>query len=68
MMKKRTFVWIAVIAVLVIVALVVARNLSQQRAAAAQTVETVAVRRDTLLATVSSTGTVMPRQKRTLCC
>jgi len=66
MMKKRTFVWIAVIAVLVIVALVVARNLRQQRAAATQTVETVAVRRDTLLATVSSTGTVMPRQKRTL--
>jgi len=66
MMKKRTFVWIALIAALAIVAVVVVRNVRQRRAAAAQTLETVAVRRDTLLATVSSTGTVMPSEKQTL--
>jgi HlyD family secretion protein len=65
-MKKRTFVWIALIAVVAVVAWVVVRNLRQQRAAATQTIETVAVRRDTLLATVSSTGAVMPKEKRTL--
>ena len=64
-MKKRTFVWIALLAV-AIVALVMVRNERQRRAAAAQTLETVAVRRDTLLATVSSTGTVMPQEKLTL--
>ncbi len=65
-MKKRTFVWIAVIVVLAMVGLVMWRNLRQQRAAATETVETVAARRDILLATVSSTGTAMPAQKRTL--
>ena len=64
-MKKRTFVWI-VLLVLAIVAVVWVRNERQRRAAAAQTLETVVVRRDTLLATVSSTGTVMPREKLTL--
>jgi HlyD family secretion protein len=65
-MKKRTLFWIALLVVLAVVALVVVRNLRQRRAAAAQTLETVAVRRDTLLATVSSTGTVMPKEKLTL--
>jgi HlyD family secretion protein len=65
-MKKRTLFWIGLVAVLAIVALVVVRNVRQRRAAAAQTLETVAVRRDTLLATVNSTGTVMPKEKLTL--
>jgi HlyD family secretion protein len=65
-MKKRTIAWIALLLVLVLVALVVLRTLRQRRAAAAQTYETVAVSRDTLLATVSSTGTVMPKEKLTL--
>jgi HlyD family secretion protein len=58
--------WLALLVVLAIVAVVVVRNVRQRRAAAAQTLETVAVRRDTLLATVSSTGTVMPKEKLTL--
>jgi HlyD family secretion protein len=65
-MKKRTIAGIALLLVLVLVALVVLRTLRQRRAAAAQTFETVAVSRDTLLATVSSTGTVMPKEKLTL--
>jgi HlyD family secretion protein len=65
-MKKRTIVWIAVLVVLALVALVAMRNIRQRRAAAAQTLETVAVWRDTLLATASSTGTVMPKEKLTL--
>jgi HlyD family secretion protein len=65
-MKKRTIFWLALLVVLAVVAVVVVRNLRQRRAAAAQTLETVAVWRDTLLATVSSTGTVMPKEKLTL--
>jgi HlyD family secretion protein len=65
-MKRRTLFWIALLVVLVVVAVVVLRNVRQRRAAAAQTFETVAAWRDTLLATVSSTGTVMPEEKLTL--
>lgn len=65
-MKKRTLVWIALLVVLAVVVVLVVRNVRQRRAAAAETLETVAVRRDTLLATISSTGTVLPREKLTL--
>ena len=58
--------WLALLVVLAIVAVVVARNMRQRRAAAAQALETIAVWRDTLLATVSSTGTAMPKEKLTL--
>ena len=65
-MKKRTLVWIALLVVLAVVVVLVVRNVRQRRAAAADTLETVAVRRDTLLATISSTGTVLPKEKLTL--
>jgi HlyD family secretion protein len=65
-MKKRTLLWIALLVVLAVGALVVVRNVRQRRAAAAQSLQTVAAWRDTLLATVNSTGTVMPEEKLTL--
>ena len=61
-MTKRAFVWIIAIAVIAAVAFFGLRRLSQSRSQQASTVETVLVRRDTILATVTASGTVLPVQ------
>jgi HlyD family secretion protein len=64
-MKKRMLIIVALIAVAAI-GFVVLRILPGRRAADNPGYETVAARRDTILATVNASGTVMPRQQATL--
>lgn len=65
-MKGKTRLWVLLIIIVAIASLVVVRNVRQRRSATAQSFETVAVRRDTILATVSAAGTVTPKEKITL--
>jgi len=64
-MKKAMLIILALIAVTAI-GLVLLRLLPGRRAADSAGYETVAVRRDTILATVNASGTVMPKQQATL--
>jgi HlyD family secretion protein len=64
-MKKRMLIVLALIAVAAI-GFVVFRILPGRKAADSAGYETVAARRDTILATVNASGTVMPRQQATL--
>jgi HlyD family secretion protein len=65
-MKKRTWLWIIAFAVVAAVALLVFRNLQQRRSQQAATVETIAARRDTILATVTAAGTILPARALTM--
>jgi len=65
-MKKRSILWIALIAIAVIAGVLIVRRVQSRRAAATEGYETVAARRDTIVATVNASGTVMPKTKLTL--
>ncbi|HNR96400.1 MAG TPA: efflux RND transporter periplasmic adaptor subunit [Anaerolineae bacterium] len=61
-MTKRTWFWISAVAVLAVVAFLALWTLRQNRARQTAAIETVAVRRDTILATVTASGTILPAQ------
>lgn len=65
-MTKRTGLLITVIVLVAAIAYFGLRTLRQRSAQQVSSVDTVAVRRDTILATVTASGTVLPSQSLTL--
>lgn len=65
-MTKRTWLWIIAIVLVAAVAYFGWRTVRQRSAQQASTVETVAVRSDTILATVTASGTVLPSRSLNL--